>query len=391
MIKMIAYIVMIIFLLFSNLISKSNKVATLDDYLTREAIFLIPDLGTTQSYQIRSRYSNKQLFFVNNQLTFENDSISFDLFTSMSNKKFDKTHLIFPDLNYSKNTFIYDLIKFNNEFIFLIDKALLVFTSQDNSIKFQKVIPIEQNCVDIIKIKSNNIFLTSQAFVKNKFSNFVLKLDLINDKSSLISFDDTKNNKLVNIGPRHNKAFIDDTTVIYSDILNYKLFFESKSEKKTFQNNMTDWNSVDSAMCSYKKNRENLKTELLNKRKIIDTSSSIFNVFALGNYLFIQYAIHDIHKDLFIDIYKIDRANKNLLLIAQQLNAVENKKDTTFSIEDMGLSIKLKPEQEYLLELTKYPFSDEKIFKSYKDFEEERDNQILNGGALYSIIVRRVK
>ncbi|MCB1712768.1 MAG: hypothetical protein KDH96_09920 [Candidatus Riesia sp.] len=359
-------------------------------------VFLLPSLNTSNPDLIKFNYFNKDLFVINNQYNFIEDSISFILYKSESNELFKEYRLTFPKDGFSSRMHICDIYVFRNKIFFLEYRNLIEFEKLNDKIIFKKNYRLQNSCSEILSINSNNVrltlnYITSDVF-KDKEINFIYRIDLKNDTHSRLNFNNSENFKLINVGPRTNKVFIDDSTSIFSDIINFKFNIETNEGLKIISFSKTNWKSDLDAIKRIKVNYKKQKNTFSDLVDYNFENSSIYSLFRIDNTILVKYIInHNSDNEYYYDLIRYNKKDNSLAIIQQYLKNYDLSSLNDFGVDKLNIGRLIKVRDNYLLDLVRFPFPNGIVFKNKDEYLDKTKEKVINDGLRYSVIIRELK
>lgn len=338
-------------------------------------VFLLPSMNTSNPNFITFNYFNDNLFVINNEFNFNEDSISFKLYRSEQNNKFKEYNLIIPREGFSERMFISDIYVLKNSLYLLEFGNLIEFERLSNKYIYKKNYKLNVSCSEILSIDSTSASLSLNGITsdvnKDKEINFIYKVDLISKLHKTINFDNSKFFKLINVGPRKNKVFIDDSTLIFSDIIFYKFNIETPEGIKQFSFNKQNWKSDLVALDSIKVNYKNQKSTFSELMNYNFDNSTIYNLIKIKNLILVKYVSNTNEKKEYnFDLLQYSFKDKSLIIFKENLRNHNLSLMQKYGIEKIEIGRNLKSSGKYLLDLVKFPFS--------KDSPNENENDRSN-------------
>lgn len=381
------------------LITKVNLLCSsefIQDIFKINDVFLLPSLNTSSPDYIKFNYFNENLYVINNDFKFSTDSINFTLYKSETNKEFKEYNLTIPSEGFSKRLHICDIYVLNNKIYLLEFRNLIEFEFLEEKLIFKNNYRLNNSCSEILSINSEEVrmtlnYITSDVY-KDKEINFIYRIDFKNNKHSRINFDNTNYYKLINVGPRINKVFIDDSTLIFSDIINFRFNIETNEGLKQISYNKENWISDKETLNKIKVNYKHQKNSFIDLVNYNDENASIFNLFKIDNSIIVKYVINfKGKKEIYYDILRYNKADNSLSILHQNLRDHDLAKLNNFGVEKLKLGLFMKSKDQYLLNLVKFPFANGTIFKTEANYLKKTEEIVINDGVRYSVIVRELK
>lgn len=359
-------------------------------------VFLLPSMNTSNPSFITFNYFNDNLFVINNEFNFKEDSISFKLYRSEQNNKFNEYNLIIPQEGFSERMFISDIYVLKNNLYLLEFGNLIEFEQINNKYIYKKNYKLNVSCSEILSIDSNNASLSLNGITsdvnKDKEINFIYKVDLISKLHKTIYFDNSKYFKLINVGPRKNKVFMDDSTAIFSDIIFYKFNIETPEGIKQFTFNKQNWKSDLFALDSIKVNYKNQKSSFSELMNYNFDNSTIYNLIKIKNLILVKYVSNTNEKKEYnFDLLQYSFKDKSLKIFKENLRNHDLSLIQKYGIEKIEIGRNLKSSGKYLLDLVKFPFSKDSTFENEEDYKNKTEESVINIGMRYSVIIRELK